>query len=662
MSATIYAALKLEIAQYQAALAKARGETERWKAQVKNSTSDLGREMFGGMLKADLAMAGLSRGVGVMDSFVRRGIEFNATMDNSAVGIANVLRKFDGLNAAAARDEAAKAMQKIIELEPRTAGSLADLTSGFMQTLATAKGVGLTTEQNVVMVSKFANALANAGLSVQQLGQEYRSILSGNITADSAIAKILGITNEEVAQIKANGGDLFDFLNGKLGEFGEAGDSAAVAWSSFQSSLDKAAGAFTAGIFTEGVASAKELASWLEQNQTLFRDLGSVVKGTAQVAVTALQLVSTAAKEAGYFMGAAFGNKTAFENGKFVQLSTIEAYKRIREEAAAAGKAMNAAGAAAGSPAAAGAAGGSRGSSVVPVPTKNETNEIDKAFEAFKRNEELKQQIARDGMNTAQRVADAKKRLAAAEARENELKNDPFSGGAYGLQAMEAERERLKIQQELNRLIQQQGVEIDAVKAKMADEMDRAAERWKAQDAAKETLRQELAMAEAKARGDTNALERMERELKIREKAKQIEEQAGVTAAQARASAEKLIFLEEQAAKKADSKSSGGDSEYTKDGRKKIKGVQASHYMKSGLDQFYADQVRDGTDATALGANSLTNTAKKNAGGGDMLSGKASQNVAANEAVERAMAAGGRDPAVVILGKMFELWQKELAQ
>ncbi|MBB5038270.1 hypothetical protein [Prosthecobacter dejongeii] len=248
-------------------------ETEGRKAGA-----SLAASMRGGLNSAGgLVAGGIATTLAAVGSVGSRGGNFNLTLDNAEVGIANVLRRFDGLNAAAAKNEAAKALERIIELEPITAGGLEDLTLGFMKTLATAKGIGLTTMQNVELTAKFANAVANAGLPLDQLTQEYRSILSGNITKDSQIAKILGITNEEVNRIKSSGGDMFAFLTDKLGEFGEAGDGAQVAFSSFGSAVSKTFGNLTQGGFDEAVSSARELAEWLEGNADASREAGDAI-------------------------------------------------------------------------------------------------------------------------------------------------------------------------------------------------------------------------------------------------------------------------------------------------------------------------------------------------------------------------------------------------
>lgn len=235
---------------------------EKTKRQAETALGSIGSGIrfaasFAGFESAAGALQKVIDGIG-------QGWSFNRTLDDSTVGITNVLRRFDGLNKAAAKNEAAKALERIIELEPITAGGLQDLVSGFMGTLAAAKGVGLQTMQNVELVAKFANAIANAGLPLDQIRQEFRSILTSTITKDSQIAKILGITNEDMNAIRGDGDAIFSFLNAKLGEFAEAGDSATVSLSSLRSALDKALGGATQQLFQLSIRAAKQLTEQLK--------------------------------------------------------------------------------------------------------------------------------------------------------------------------------------------------------------------------------------------------------------------------------------------------------------------------------------------------------------------------------------------------------------
>lgn len=247
---------------------------------------------------------------GMLQNAVSRGMEFNMNMDNARVGISNVLAKFLDLDEQAAKREAAKAIAQIVELEPKAAGGLEDLVMGFMATASSALGVGMSVQQNIDLVGKFANALSNAGRPIQQLGQEMRSIMMGQITSDSDIAKTLGITNEGVAKAK-EAGELYPFLIEKLGKFGEAGDSAAVRLSSLNSSISKTLGYITEPIFDVWMESMKALTDAAGEDTSSLRELGSeiaklVKSGTSLTAWLTQHpaLLATAAKAVGVLVAA----------------------------------------------------------------------------------------------------------------------------------------------------------------------------------------------------------------------------------------------------------------------------------------------------------------------------------------------------------------------
>jgi hypothetical protein len=233
-----------------------------------------------GRLGGSLAALGGAAGFGAL---IARGFRFNQTIGDSQAAIAQVLAQFQGLNAEASKDAAAKAMQRIVELEPQTAGTLADLTGGFLATLAASQSAGISVEDNIDLVGKFANALANANIPAEQLAQEMRSILTGNIGADSSLAKVLGLTNEDVKRAAA-AGNLYQFLVDKIGKLGSAGDTAGVAFSTLQSAVDKAAGALASGLFDDAVTGAKELSVYIEQNRSAFEALGGAIGTVSKLA------------------------------------------------------------------------------------------------------------------------------------------------------------------------------------------------------------------------------------------------------------------------------------------------------------------------------------------------------------------------------------------
>jgi hypothetical protein len=267
-------------------------------------------------LGAGLAAIGGAAGFGAV---IARGFQFNQVMGDSQVAIGKVIGQFQGLNETAAKNEAAKAMQQLIALEPKAAGSLQDLTSGFLATLGASQSAGLSIEQNIDLVGKFANAMANANIPVEQLSQEMRSILTGNIGADSTLAKILGISNEDIKRA-SQAGQLYTFLVDKIGKLGEAGDTAAVAFSTLQSAIDKAAGALASGLFEDATTGAKELAAQLDAAAPTFKAIGGALGTLSSAALSFAEAMTKAAQIYGFFAGL-IGTKIA------VDFTWTEAYE-----------------------------------------------------------------------------------------------------------------------------------------------------------------------------------------------------------------------------------------------------------------------------------------------------------------------------------------------
>jgi len=190
---------------------------------------------------------------------LRQGLEFNAVMANAETGIANIVARFQGLNGEAAKSAAGKALAQIAELEPKVAGTMQDLLAGFSATLASSAAAGLSIEQNIDLLGRFANALSNTGQPAHQLAQEMRAILSGNINQDAALAKILEISNEDINKAKS-AGTLYQFLVEKIGALGAASDSVAAKVSSFQSQVSKLSGELAKPMFDVLVSAMEDLA------------------------------------------------------------------------------------------------------------------------------------------------------------------------------------------------------------------------------------------------------------------------------------------------------------------------------------------------------------------------------------------------------------------
>ena len=205
-------------------------------------------------------------GVEEFTHLLQRGLEFNYSLDQSRAGLAAIIGQFRQLDETASKAAAEEVLKRLIAIEPQTASTLKDLNEGFLATLASSLSAGLSIDDNIKLVQKFANAMSHIGVPSNQLSQELRSILMGNITHDSMLAKVLQITNEDVQKAK-DAGRLMEFLTEKIGKLGDVGSTATATFSSLISTIDKALGDATEPLFQELKKGAEEFTKFLQSDE-----------------------------------------------------------------------------------------------------------------------------------------------------------------------------------------------------------------------------------------------------------------------------------------------------------------------------------------------------------------------------------------------------------
>lgn len=195
---------------------------------------------------------------------IRGGVEFNATLETSKLGIASLiaaqsdLRDAEGrrLSAAEALNKAQglaeDQVQKLRVAGLQTAATFEQLAQTFQQATGAGLSAGLNLDQirqATIGVTQAAQAL---GVPMNQLSQEVVSMLNGTIDMNSRVAKSLGITNQMVQSWKDQG-ILADELNKKLEVFVASGErigqTFAASLSNVQEALDVVFGSATTGLF-----------------------------------------------------------------------------------------------------------------------------------------------------------------------------------------------------------------------------------------------------------------------------------------------------------------------------------------------------------------------------------------------------------------------------
>jgi len=477
--------LGLNAAQLTAGLRAASSNVDKF---AKGASSSFSR------LSASLGVLG---GGFTLGAIVKRGFEFNQTMQDGEVAIANVLKSFKGLNDEAARGEAANAIKLLIEAEPKAAGDLQDLTQGFIATAAAAASAGISVEQNVDLVARFANALSNSGMSVEQLNQELRSVLTANITSDSFVGKLLegkGLDNKRISQL-AQEGKLYGEIVKILGAMGEAGDTAQAALSALSSAFDKAAGAATKGLFNESVNSAKDLSAIINELLPVLEKFSEVTAiGLAKVRDSVpiwretslyVGIIAASMKD-----GATFAEAQA-KAAKFMEasynVSAIAAKSIAKSEK---DRKADASG------------GSSAGGSVSSIIEKQKKDTYDVA------------KNIQDQAKAAQSVLDPYRQF---------------------LDYLEEEKKKL-----------------DDIKAKKDADKQATQSKIESQKEAAQSLQDEIRLLEVRANGDEKAIKAAERELALKQKVREIQTQLQIDAKTALDIAKQMQALEDKAQKAKD--------------------------------------------------------------------------------------------------------------
>ena len=180
------------------------------------------------------------------------------SFESSTIGIAGVLKQFDTTgkfkNFNAALAESAKAIDLLKEKAKVSPATFEQLVQGFQGLSGAFASAGLKMTEQVNLVVLMSQALAGLGIRSEQLLQESRALVTGNITEDAAAARMLQITKQQIDSAKTQG-RLYDFLTEKLGAFAEAGKVGAgslnTQFSNLEDALTQLKGIATTEVFKE---------------------------------------------------------------------------------------------------------------------------------------------------------------------------------------------------------------------------------------------------------------------------------------------------------------------------------------------------------------------------------------------------------------------------
>lgn len=191
------------------------------------------------------------------------GVKTNAQLETLKLGITTViasvaeirnsdgvqLKGIDALNASLpiAADQLRKLRVDALE----TSATIADIAPAFQAAIGPGLAAGLTIDQIRANTIRLTQAVTALGLPLDQIKQETRAILSGDINRNTQAAIALGITREQVLEAQKQG-KFAELLDEKLSAAAAAGKLVAQTFAAASSNLQEAGDTFQA-VVTEGL-------------------------------------------------------------------------------------------------------------------------------------------------------------------------------------------------------------------------------------------------------------------------------------------------------------------------------------------------------------------------------------------------------------------------
>lgn len=178
-------------------------------------------------------------------------LDYNKTLENSRLGIGAIVYSMAQITDAsgkalegqekfnAAMQVAVKVQRDLEVIAMSTAATYQELVTVYQAILAPAMAAKLTIGETTTLTGLLANSVKAIGLPMNQIVQESRDLLTGNIDNNSTLAKSLGITREMVKEWTAKK-TLFDEITKKLEGFTYASKEFENTWDGAVSNLKDA--------------------------------------------------------------------------------------------------------------------------------------------------------------------------------------------------------------------------------------------------------------------------------------------------------------------------------------------------------------------------------------------------------------------------------------
>jgi len=544
---SIEASLRLEIAQYQQQLARARGQAQKFRDDLRKAGRGLGGD-FLGPLKG--AIGGLGMGI-----LAREAVQATLKMEQ--------LRKML-LTTTGSAEAAALRFEELREVSRLPGIGFEQAVRGDVKLRA----VGLSADQSKRAIIEFGNALALVGGNREDLDGVFLA-LSQISSKGKVFAEEINQIAERVPQVRAVMKDVFgtanteeiqkmglaseDFINALVDGFArldraQAGmqDDLAEMRTLYLEIADAVAGP----LVSAAIPALRQLAEMVAANTDGLKAMGETAAGVLTVLVQMLQT----ARDVGFagaamFDGKNFGEVFAEEQRK------REAAQRAEEEAR--------------KKAAEGATGGGE-SGAAPAPAGGfDPKEFERIKERMLRLDEKRWAMMVDTLPLLQQEAAIGEKIAGIREEIAGLGEDATAQERrieLEGQILDLTRDQAKVREQINR------------------EAAEAAAKAEAQERAKMGILTEIAILQAEASGNDRRAEQLREQAQIAEDVRRIMEETGMAEAEALKLAQERARLQKQMANEEDG------------GRKKIRGYSFANqggYIKLGEGLAGVERMRN---------------------------------------------------------------------
>ena len=245
------------------------------------------------------------------DTLLGSGISLHRQIESQTAGIAALITANTRLASGSkdlakhfkiASQTAEQTMKKIKTASVETAATFPELTAIFQQAIGGALGAGKAMgdtiekqiDNTITLAKRMSNIASAIGMPMAQVNEEIRSIIEGTTDINSRIAKMIGITNEEIRKAKAEKDGLVKYLNEKLKPFDALADIQSFdrMVARIKDSIDNIKLGATEEAFKQIKLHLKDLNDWMSANKDeITKNIANGIKNTADAIKSAVVFV-----------------------------------------------------------------------------------------------------------------------------------------------------------------------------------------------------------------------------------------------------------------------------------------------------------------------------------------------------------------------------------